>query len=609
PLSVRQKLGLCSCRAQCGVGKADCFIYDAGPVAAAAVVKCFFPAEPDLGPYNNNKEPLKQFCSSTSLRGAGRLVKAPTRHLRAIWAGYLCLMAAALIACVCFIAKDYLQYKTIIQTTIVLNDPTIAIPAVTVCNHYPFSKTAATLWSSGQVLSPTNFSHELRRTAFQLFNSSEFLMAENVLASDTKKVYYQSLEHNDAVNLSFSVPQLFIFCVTGVGPFVEISNWKDCSLLLKRVSLPSYFNCYQVQAPRDIDWLTLVLRVSSAVPNEYEEAFVQDIFEQADGIRLEVHENDTYPEPTLKGIHVEPGKLVEISYKTERWAEVDSPADACMSAEAASQRKIRDLDEEFAYSYEACLRQELGKLALERCGCHYVKYLRSSVPNGSHPYCGDTRIGMRKMLANIDCLNRLNLDSERERLSRSVCLMPCHFHYFDTVASKTVWRATQWQLHWLMQHSRCFRDLDEASKRLEMGGLPPDEERRLREKLEQASVTMKTFFETANITKAASADGGTNGFDESAEEKQQTLDQVMPKDDTNFAYVTIRRQSRNTVQKTEILSLGLSALMSQIGGLSSLFLGLTCAVAVELLELCLLRRYQSNQKRKENQQQLPQQVL
>uniref|UniRef100_A0A1I8HS76 Amiloride-sensitive sodium channel n=1 Tax=Macrostomum lignano TaxID=282301 RepID=A0A1I8HS76_9PLAT len=522
------------------------------------------------------RQDFELFCTATSLRGVAKTVKAPTRPLRCIWTAYVAAMAAFLVTCVCFIVTDYLSYKTVIQTTVVLNDPGLSWPAVTVCGHYPFTESGRQLWQSGQILSPTNFSRMLRAHALKMFDAGNHIGAEEILASDSKRVYYQNLEPDDAEKLSHTAQQLFIFCINATGSFMEMSSGDGCAMQLKLISLPDYFNCFQVQATPTIDSLTVVLRVTDSHhqhgADPHEQAFVQDAFQQASGFRVQLQEHDRFPEPTDRGIHVAPGKMVEMAYQPVRLIEVGSPTDACLPETIASSRRVLDLGRDFAYSQEGCLRQELGRIVLKACGCHFADLLRETPPNATHPYCGDYRRGVEPVLRSRACLQSLNLPSLRANLGDTHCLKPCHYHDFEMVSSKTIWRAADWQLHWLALQAKSFRDLAEASERLADLTASSEQRRQAEASIQSAKNSLRDFLTAKNLTAISGP-------------------QVLEPSGRDFAYITVRRQTRNTIQKTETLSLSFSALMSQVGGLSSLTLGLTCAFAVELLELCLLKRH------------------
>lgn len=59
----------------------------------------------------------------------------------------------------------------------------------------------------------------------------------------------------------------------------------------------------------------------------------------------------------------------------------------------------------------------------------------------------------------------------------------------------------------------------------------------------------------------------------------------------NFAYVVLKRKTFDTIEKTEKLVLTMYVLLSRIGGLCSLTIGLTAAFAVEMIEFFYLIYY------------------
>ncbi len=104
---------------------------------------------------------LALFCENSSLRGVARAYRSHGL-VRFAWTAYVVLMLAYLLSSVIWLCMDYTGYHTIIQTTVRYEKPDV-FPAVTVCSHHPFSPRALSLWNSGQVLSPKNYSEGLKR--------------------------------------------------------------------------------------------------------------------------------------------------------------------------------------------------------------------------------------------------------------------------------------------------------------------------------------------------------------------------------------------------------------------------------------------------------------
>ncbi|VDM00040.1 unnamed protein product [Schistocephalus solidus] len=528
------------------------------------------------------KEHAFRFLESTSIRGCNRIVKSENRALRVLWTVYVCLTTLFLHISIMKLVNEYMEYSVNIQTYINMDAPT-AFPAVTFCNHQPFSSSAYELWKRKKIMSPTTFNQMLRNRAskilekaikipegplanIQLINAS--LIQEALvqgLIYDTLPIYYQSLNWPDHRRLGHKSKDVLVLCLLRYG-----STWMltgpgcaDPMLKIRHQSDPKYFNCYSVEimkyASEHINELGLILWLGpdKNYGKEDRQAFLFDLFEQSVGLRVVIHEPGQRGSLDRHGFQVAPGRMNEVIFQTVKMIHFNRPNKPCF---ANSSQRFNDLDEEYDYQFEMCLSSYIQNLVVQRCGCLYAYFPRIYPPNATLPYCGQLVAGedvlldedlimRRRQCARLIISNAAVLRKKIEE--EKICLRRCVVTEYETQVSVTMWRPTSWQLYWSQKTSSLF---DSAIN----GSLTPDE-----------AHLIYHFLKTKNLTNFSA--------DESNEKNTFVFDD-------RFAYLVVKRKSNDTVVKNENLVLTQNALFSRIGGLCSLYIGMTFAFFVEIVE-------------------------
>ncbi|VDD81738.1 unnamed protein product [Mesocestoides corti] len=522
------------------------------------------------------------FLESTSIRGCSRIVRSENKIMRCMWAAYLCFTTLFLYFSIFKLVNEYMEYAVNIQTYNNMDAP-MDFPTVTFCNHQPFSAQAYQLWRNKTVISPTRFNELLRGRAAELLeksieipkNDSERvrllnpeLLLETLIQGmvyDTLPLYYQSLLWPWHLKLGHSPKDLIALCLFRYGGSWAVAGpgCEDSALRIRRQSDPKFFNCFSIEVVKEFSQhvnelgLILWLGPDENFGKEDRQAFLFDLFEQAYGLRVSIHEPGQIANLDRYSFQVAPGRMNELTFQTVQSIHNNRPTKPCFHN---PRQKFADLDERFDYQFELCLNTRLQEMIVKKCGCMFAYYPRIHLPNISLPYCGQLIDHSMKLLDKVivdrrkECAQKIvgNAAVYRKDIEdRGVCVIRCVSTDYESQVSVTTWRPTGWQLYWSQKTSSLF---DAALN----GTLRPAEAR-----------LIQHFLKASNLTEM---DGSMNPivFNE------------------RYTYLIVKRKSNDTIVREENLVLTVNALFSRIGGLCSLYIGLTLAVFMEIVEFIYL---------------------
>ncbi|CDI96490.1 FMRFamide activated amiloride sensitive sodium [Echinococcus multilocularis] len=287
------------------------------------------------------------------------------------------------------------------------------------------------------------------------------------------------------------------------------------------------------------------------------QAFLFDLFDQAYGLHVSIHEPGQMADLDRHSFQVAPGRMNELSFQTVQSVYYNRPTKPCLHE---PKETFTDLEENFFYEFELCLNSHLQQQIVNKCGCLFAYYPRIHLPNESLPYCGemidrsmrlidkevvDRREQCAESLVNNAAFYRRVLEDD------GTCLRRCVITDYESKVSVTKWRPTGWQLYWSQRTSSLFDAVVN-------GSLTPTEAK-----------LIEHFLRTLDLDEVK---GPTNSiiFDE------------------RYTYLMVKRKSNDTIIKEENLVLTVNALFSRIGGLCSLYIGLTLAVLMEIVEFIYL---------------------
>ncbi|TPP60311.1 FMRFamide-activated amiloride-sensitive sodium channel [Fasciola gigantica] len=530
---------------------------------------------------------LRIVSDTFTIRGIPRLSRGP-RFLRGLWFCFLVSMTTGLCLTTYYLVQDYLQYQVAVNVHMAL-DAQSPFPALTVCHHHPFSSRAYELWRNHAVMSPTDFNRQMRNLTQRFLDENQLDAATAMYNYDSISIYYQNILPEDAFRLGHN-SSIFLNCMWRNGQHMQVED--NClnleGIRVRRFSHHIYFNCHTFEPINDTfsnSTETLALIVSLGPKPNYdkqEQAFLVDLFEMARGLRVVVHEPGTYPNLEKEGLHVEPGKLNEINYQPVLWERLNTPPHPCRSKKQdQSVEKARiilanmtpstdptyayaymDLDVPYRYTQSQCILLHQQMDIMKKCHCQYIFNPRPAHPYHHTPYCGsilkDETSVPEDQRKNISCVQELLESDQKQAYETTVCYPRCNHYNYESTISVTTWRAVDWQLHWL-------RHLNRAFKRMEQ------ERDATKEQWDRAQSKgykdWLEYFQKENLTSIpenAIKDLNLQG--------------------NNFAYVVLKRRSGDVRVNREKLVLSISVLLSRIGGLCSLTIGLTAGFAVEIIE-------------------------
>ncbi|CAH8680833.1 unnamed protein product [Schistosoma rodhaini] len=530
---------------------------------------------------------LEIICDTFSIRGVARMKRGPP-FLRGLWFCFVLIMTVGLLLTTYLLVQDYLVYDVSVNIHVEL-DAKSPFPALTICHHHPFSQNAYHLWRNGDVMSPSIFNKHMRNLTHKFLMDNDVDAAETLYQYDSLSIYYQNLKAIDAYRLGHDTTA-FLNCMRRVNHTMQIED--NCMHMdgfqIRKFSHHTYFNCHTFEPKTKVeaeDTDTIALIVSLGTDPNYsnqEQAFLVDLFEMARGLRVVVHEPGTYPDLEREGLHVEPGKLNEINYQPVLWKRLNTPQNPCRAEfidrnpELASitDHKLprltgldfayayNDLNVSYRYTQSQCILFHQQKDIIKECGCQYIYNPRPQYPSSNLPYCGSILEGDFDILAlakRIQCLTSGPLNvTVKSQYESTLCHPRCRYYTYESTISVTTWRAVDWQLHWLRQLNRAFKSMQ---------------------------YDVKINGEDWNITQS----NGFHRWKEYYEKDNLTNISVNAINDLNlqgdnFAYVVLKRRASDVRVSQEKLVLSISVLLSRIGGLCSLSIGLTAAFIVELIE-------------------------
>ncbi|VDO03929.1 unnamed protein product [Rodentolepis nana] len=533
------------------------------------------------------------FCRCTTVRGLGKLWQGP-KFLRITWAIFVVSMMSVLIIAVVLLIVDFLNYDVGVHTKLLLDEPS-PFPSLTICHHYPFSLQARKLWQEKKVLSPGQFNRYMRNLTWTSLLNNDVNAAEAITFYDSLSVYYQNLKPEEAVALGHDY-KIFLNCMRVASQTNIIED--DCRVLsgykVKQFSHHQYLNCHTFEPENHAEalstsFLSLIVSMGpkeSSGPDE--QAFLTDVFEQAKGLRVVVHEPGTYPDLEKFGLHAEPGKLNEIGYEPVKWTKMNTPTRPCFHTAP----QYNDLDGVYNYTHEQCILLHQQKEIIDECGCHYVMNPRPYFPTEEKPYCGKMwpRMDTEKFVNRLNCIvGKLNI-SVKQKYDGTVCQPRCEYYTYESSISITKWRAHPWQLYWLrvqtqgVRLAKAFAENNTNVSITESLGYKMWQRYLGEKNLGKIPVeaTWNNLARPPDILRHINLD----------------IDGSVSTNSDGFAYIVLKRKSQNTKDNTEKLVLTLNVLVSRIGGLCSVTIGITAACVVEIIEFI----YYSNKPKSKDQE-------
>lgn len=510
------------------------------------------------------------FCDLTSIRGVQRIRRAQTPFIRTIWSIFVFLMTSALIITIGFLAKDFFSYTTAWNSRNVIDDKT-DFPAITICAHNPFSLEANRIWEKASILTPTEFNRKLNTVVLELVENGYYDKA-SLLLSDTSEYYFANLKPEEADRVghqSNMFPHCILLSDSGNIAAENCSLEMDTSFVKQRFSHAKFFNCWTIetapgQTSDDVTRLTLLLSlVPSKDINESRKNFVMDTFMRGEGVKVVIHQSGTYPEIDKDGINLQPGRMNELTYNTEYWVRLKTPKNPCVD----DAPPIVDMGKKYLYRFSQCLDSYLQNITITQCGCVHSEFPRTIDPhilNSQIPYCSalptnsSDKSALENMVKRFDCVGSLDWKALKEKaIKNRICIPHCTFYTYPMSASIASWNPIPEKL-------QLYTDKFKRVERL-INNLNNETE------FERLIKYLKNTIQSKD-----GEDIQSNAVSSLRVEDFQNQDY--------YTYISIIRASKETSHHEERLIFDIYILISRIGGLCSIFIGLTAAIFVELIE-------------------------
>ncbi|CAH8828565.1 unnamed protein product [Trichobilharzia szidati] len=489
----------------------------------------------------HHKSKLELFCDLSSIRGVQRIYRSKIPFIRLLWLLFVISMTCVLMVSSGFLISDYLRYSTAWNARTLLDDKS-EFPAVTLCAHNPFTLDVNRLWKEKIVPSPK----EIKLRVRDLLKT----MQHYGLANNT----------DDTIKVGHDKDMLYHCMLYEEGTTVVAEKCElepETSIRIRRFTHPKYFNCWTIEVP--------LKKIEDA-----NTSFITDSFTRGEGIKVVIHERDTYPEIEKHGVNIQPGRMNEVNYATLFWKRLHTPVAPC----AGGNLYIEDLGVQYTYTQTQCLNLVLQNELFKRCGCLNSEWPRSiKLMDSNHfmPYCqklptdvNDKR-GAEEMKARLECLSTVlvELKQIKERaIQKGVCLPLCGYYTYNTKLSVTSWDPDP---HKLALYTKVYRHVDKF--------LTDPSERGHFDEL------LKVFDESVDPTQTGEQSSSTG----------TAFSDIYQKfDDGKHTYISLIRQDFDTTMNEERLVFDIYILISRIGGLCSLCIGLTMAFIVELVEFFYL---------------------
>ncbi|PAA68471.1 hypothetical protein BOX15_Mlig031432g1 [Macrostomum lignano] len=524
------------------------------------------------------------FCENTTIRGIPRIIKSESRRIRLLWIFFVVALFVACILCLSFLTLQFIEYD-VMHPPRVLKDYSSPFPSVTLCNMRPLSSEGRQQLSQQGWKYPRDFSESLELFARNLYfyNESTKYVYYNFSGSMGFPAYLESLPRSASRDIGHTLQDFILDC-RAVIRNGSARNLKFCSPEYVWGGKGSdmfagnfhaflhgnYMNCYTLDLHEELRDNTTMVEMAVYLDNEWNldnfncvDCYTMDISTQLSGAVLTIHSGDTYPDVNHEAIHLKAGSLTEVKLKHVLNVQKQAPYGRCSQD---TQRNLNLFGREYKYSEDACRQATIQRDILNTCGCQAIEY--PLVRESNFTYC----TGLEEFLRSDGC-NWATAENDQKRLadcsatlqkvygyirckndviskySKDVvesCTLPCSFYSYQTERSTSDWPTRSFQLRLL--NSRVYSRL---LNRKEMKAY-----RKAIEKLNNNGSIQEAYemLKHENLL----------------ERNLLSIQLIRP----NF--------DLHKVEEKEVLSL--TSFLSQIGGLFSIFVGLTMISVVELID-------------------------
>ncbi|TNN09543.1 FMRFamide-activated amiloride-sensitive sodium channel [Schistosoma japonicum] len=522
---------------------------------------------------------LKRFCENTTIRGLPRIVRAHNRYLRSLWSILVCILIFGCFVCMFFLARQYLEYN-VIHPPRVLRHTSSPFPSVTVCNFRPISPDGLKYLQMKGWKTPRHFVLDIATYAQYIFYNRQKIEEYNAAsAAFSLAGFLESLPNNEERRkLGYQHNKLIIKCqITYLNGSKPVAAPCERKGIWRKFIHAQYLNCATFEPFSELRSDTTNIEMYIYLDEMLKRAECVDCFHgevksQLSGALISIHGADTLPNINDKSINLKPGTLTELRLSIVENIQQMPPYGRC-SKNHPINLNLHDMI--YNYSEYACREATIQNDINQRCGCYsmeypYNEYTGYEPCTGLSQFINITSCNRNELLlyqqnntvTSINsCINEFKKFVDRMMCKRSVienyvhgalrnCTMPCSFYSYESEQSTSTWPTKSWQLTWLNSsynkklgvfNSTEFKPYHEAQRLLELGN----------------------ESEAANIL-------------DNIDVLERKLLAVL----INRPNFDVRK-----VEEKEVLSL--TSLLSQTGGLFSIWIGLSMISLGEVVEMCI----------------------
>ncbi|TGZ56553.1 hypothetical protein CRM22_010139 [Opisthorchis felineus] len=514
------------------------------------------------------REELCRFCENTTIRGLPRIVRAHSRSLRLLWSALVTILMLGCTICLLFLGRQYLEYN-VIHPPRVLRHTSSPFPAVTVCNLRPISPDGVRYLKQRGWKTPRQFGMDLARFTqhfyYNVGRKEDYKMAS---AAISFAGFLESLPNDEERRkLGYLHEKLIIKCqITYLNGSKYVASPCDMTGRWRKFIHAQYLNCATFEPFAELLAYTTNIELYIYLNDLTEYAtcpdcFINEVKSQLSGALIVIHPADYLPDVNDKSINLKPGSLTEIRLSTVENVQKMPPYGRC-SHDLPESVLLYGTD--YAYSEYACRQATIQNEISAKCGCFSIEF-------PYHEHAGLAPCSRLPAFVNISscdnvasatvnntCATQLTEFLQRMLCKRSVterfahgivpsCTMPCAFYSYEAEQSTSTWPTKVWQLTWLNSSS-----------------------------IRRLGIFNGPEFQIYREAQALLAQG-----DESAAARLLEQANLLER---NLLAVLINRPNFDVrkVEEKEVLSL--TSLLSQSGGLFSIWMGLTMIALGEIIE-------------------------
>ncbi|KAL3316525.1 sodium channel, non-voltage-gated 1, gamma [Cichlidogyrus casuarinus] len=509
------------------------------------------------------KREFFRFCENTTIRGVPRIVKARTQSLRILWSVFVIILFFGLLTCIILLSNQYFAYD-VIHPPRILKNSTSPFPAITVCNLRALKPSDLIYLNNQNENKPRDFANNMLYAVKSYQNEdkrplSQAMSMAGFLGSISKSSRDQLGHQQDKMIWNCDVTYRVNTTVTSSNHCNRMGTWQ-------KMIHPQYLNCYTYNVHEEYrDFVkTISMRAyldQNVTSTKCDDCFRNEIFSQLSGLALNVHVFNSVPDMN-DAIKLHPGTLTEINIKTFENTRMEPPYGRC-SPETPKTLHLRGQD--FAYTEYACKVMKIQESLNTNCHCNGLEF---GELNETLPYCLDFKEFVPKDGCVYNSTGKTNSNStqceevllrglerikcknkELQKFAGDViegCKEPCSYYSYESDRSTSIWPTHSYKLQMLESLKKDYNWPEIQKYREARKLLGPDRDIEAIELIEKDGQLEKNLLGVL----------------------------------LNKANLDLHK-----VEEKEVLSM--TSFMSQIGGLLSIWVGLTMISIVELIEFLL----------------------